>query len=602
MQPLRILLSGACFAFLAPSPAAAQAPPTYPIADLGGIVVGSGAAISSVFLHGVPELNVFPTTILGAGPFQFLTFEMTGRLDLLRFDPTRPRRIATGDGLVRLALPNGGSVFHYRRASNPDQFGWMLVQPDGEVFFLVEKPALAGPVQDPFHPWIAASRDGSLLAVYTKLAAGGDVFLLSGSGKPTFGGGMSVEVGGPAALSVDPQTPTFADGALFFGAFPSTLYRADTTAPSTAAPVPLPSSGPSPAFIEHEFAVSDDGSILAVLAGSAEKNVNVYVVTSSGAATNLTQSTGEYSPPGYAPSEAHGPFLLLTPDGSRIAYIKDMGGSNELFLRDVPVAPPLQVTSDAWFDVSIDHPGSLGVAIPPTGDILFLAAPLDTFENSDVYSANAAGGTLVVQNFSGTGGTTPPFPNTATLDVADSFQILGAPHRIVVVTTPTGQDLISVGTTGSSTLLSAAGPIQGLVGSNDGRVFFAATPAGGHPTIYVLDGTSGTTSLQVLLPSPMPGVSFEALTPSPSGGELAVIAALGAGLDLGLRLDATSGTYYSVLLGPAVFVRAFAWSPLEHLGFAAGSSPSGPFYPVFDVLPGLCVPMNVTPGAVLFLR
>jgi len=604
MRKPRLLLAATLAAAFASGLSPGQMPPIQPLAELGGVVLGSGPTSSSLSLYHVPELGVLPVTSPGSGPFQFLAFDLTTRFDFLRFDASRPRRVQTDDGLVRVVLPNGSSVFHYRRGTSTFVFGWLLVEADGESHFLLERRGFGpGGTQDPFHAWLAASRDGSRLAVHTRLLAGGDLFLLSGDGDPLPSGTTSVEVASAGALDILPESVTFANGAFFFVAT-NLLRRVDTTAaaPSTTVVALPPSGGAPPAFLVEEMAVSENGEVLIVLGGPAEKNVDLYVVTAAGAATNLTQSSAEYLPPGYEPYESHGPYLALSSDGSRVMYIEDVNDAKELFIRDVVLPTPVHVTSDAWFDISIDNPGSLGSVIPPTGEVVFIAGTEHNGVDADVYAASATGLNLTVQNLSGTGGVTPPFPSVSTLNLLDIFQIEGSANVVAILAKPTGQDLVSVGATGLTTLLSASGPIGPLAGPAKGRVFFAAKPIGGLPTIYVLDGSSGTPTLQSLHPAVTSSASFLALTPTPSGEEVAAIESFGPGNEIALRIDVVSGSASSMLPIPASFVRGFAWTPFEHLVFAAGLSPTGPFYPIFDVVPGLCVPISVMPGSIALLR
>src|SRR5881397_1496187 len=78
----------------------------HPVALSSEATVAVGPSTSALTLFTVSGSSpqaapVFPS----AGGFQILPIDLAGRLDFFRFDPTRPRRIVTDDGLSRISLP-----------------------------------------------------------------------------------------------------------------------------------------------------------------------------------------------------------------------------------------------------------------------------------------------------------------------------------------------------------------------------------------------------------------------------------------------------------------------------------------------------------------
>src|SRR5262245_24182503 len=349
----------------APSVCGAQASgEPLPLASQVTLAVGPSAGALDLFpvSDGAP---VAGPALPGPGGFQILPVDLAGRLELYRFDPTRPRRVFTDDGLTRILLPGGQSVFHYRRGGT--SFGWLAVGPDGLPRVLLELPGTgATGTTDPFDPFLAASRDGTRAAIATKPLAGGDVWLLAVSGTWLTGGALAANLGGPSPLAVDTGSIAIASGALFFTTNEQTLFRAPTDGSAPATPLALPSSGgSSPNFVEPEVAVSDDGSTVALIAGASENASDVYVARpATGAPVNLTQSQGEYQSVDYALSKPFGPSLTLGPDGASIAYQKLVGAENELFLRSTTAGPAVQVTPDSLFAPSIDNVVILTIGAP----------------------------------------------------------------------------------------------------------------------------------------------------------------------------------------------------------------------------------------------
>ncbi|HKB16119.1 MAG TPA: hypothetical protein VKF62_08635, partial [Planctomycetota bacterium] len=298
--------------------------------------------------------SALPFPASGQTDFSLLPVDLAGRVDLLRFDASRPRRAVTDDGLARILLPGGTSVFHYRRGG---VYGFLAVGPDAMPRILIELPATGVPFfPDPFLRTVAGSTDGTRLAVATRTQAGGDIWLLSIDGSLFPDGTTAFNAGGTGVLEVDARSLTFAAGYLLFTVGGDEVYRApsDGTGPATLLPLP-PSGGSVPDKVVREIAVSEDGSTLAFVAGEDDEERDIYVLAPpSGTPANLTQDPGEYLGPGYQPVFAHGPTLALSPDGSTIAYLKEVDGEEELFVRPTAGGPPVHVTPDPIFEPYID--------------------------------------------------------------------------------------------------------------------------------------------------------------------------------------------------------------------------------------------------------
>ncbi len=564
----------------AASKAGAQATPE-PLPVSSEVTLAVGPTVGALDLFAVSdEASLARPALPAPGGFLILPIDLAGRLELHRFDPTRPRRVLTDDGLSRILLPGGTSVFHYRRGDTT--FGFLAVGPDGLPRVLLELPG-TGPAgtTDPFDPFLAASRDGTRAAIATKLPAGGDVWLLATSGSWLPGGAVAANLGGASPLDVDAGSIAIASGALFFTTSEQTLHRAPADGSSPASPLALPASGGStPVFVESEIAVSDDGSTVALIAGASEDASDVYVVRPATAApVNLTQSPGEYQSVDYALSKPFGPSLALGPDGASIAYQKAVGPGNELFLRSTTGGAAVHVTPDSLFEPSIDN------VVVITNDALAPALRVDfaagggggSLQSLDLYRADATSG-LTVVNLTGTSGSSaPPFPNSASIAIADAFLVPDSTAKAIVSSASGAFSLFLsdvAGGTSTTALTGQAWPGTG-VGPAGGRIFFEATATGGAPTIYSLV-TGGPPSVQALATAPS-GIALESLAVSPAGTLLAFVASAGPGDDFGILLSVPGGAAGVVTPVPATFSRSVAFSPAGVPGFGAAAAPGAPY-------------------------
>jgi hypothetical protein len=577
----------------------------------GAFTVAVGASATSLGFFVVSEDgSAVPFPSAGGAGFSILPIDLAGRLELRRFDPGRPRRVLTGDGLSRIVLPGGTSVFHYRHGPS---FGFLAVGADGVPRILLDLPPVSGDSgPNPFLPFAAASSDGQLLAVATRPQAGGDVWLLSVDGSPLADGSTALNLGGPGALEVDPGSLAFAEGTLFFTVGQVAVYRAATGGTAPALPLALPPSGCCvPDDVLPEIAVSEDGGTVAFVAGDEEEGegeleMDVYLLSPpAGVPVNLTQDPGKYAGAGYAPGSAVGPTLALSPDGSTVAYVRRISGEEELYVCPGAGGPPVHLTDDSIFEPYIDN--VVVITIGYAGEIEFAAGGEgdeggDPLTHLDFYRATVGAGGVTVENLTATSGSaTPPFLDTGTLAILDAFALPGGAGRAVVSPTPGGVALRLVGGSPGASNVAYEGQawFGPGVGPAGGRLFFPAQGTSGAPEILMIEaGAPASVTSLVAGPS---GVSPVSLTVDPSGTDLSLIATADAGGDLLVRISIPSGQISYPLLPWTSVARSLAHSPSGLLGFALGEGPAGPFQ--FGLLSGGdMVPFLVPAGAGFFLR
>lgn len=344
-------------------------------------------------------------------------------------DATAARIVDVGGGEVALQLPTSRAirVFHYVRGTT---FGFFSVYGDGQVRVLIERGGLgATGALDPFDRAVAASSDGRTLAIasadYKQGIGGlGDTWLIRADASLLANGASLRELTGPGDDEEVPGTSLrFRNGGLY-AVLEERLVKAPADGSAGFAPLALPLP-PTHAVVE-EFAVSGDGATLAFLAGVDEAHVDLWLLDAADHATQLTNAPGAIQPPGYLPADTGGPHLALNFDGSQIAFDREIAGGHELFVRaTAPGSPELQVTSDAYFEHSIDTVSGI---LSGGAFVKFFAgsSPID----ADLYRVSQTiGSAPLLENVTKTSGTVAPFfPNTATIAVTKA--LVGAGARI----------------------------------------------------------------------------------------------------------------------------------------------------------------------------
>lgn len=466
-------------------------------------------------------------------------------------------------GRPRILLPHGGALYRYRLSTGEE--GWFLVRDHGSryIHFLQAAQGFA-PIAaaSPFEPLAA------VLATNPQPAYGGArLFLLRTDGENVPGTPSPVHpVIFPSSLGtfdLDPTSLTFLDGALLMSNGAS-LVRLPTDLSSGPAAVSVPPSGGlPPADYDEELAWSADGTTAAFTAGQSDTQRDVYVVQATGATFNVTQSPGEYEDVSYR-DMVDGGRLALAPDASRVAYVKSVAGSKELFVQDLTsIIPTAQLTSNSFFENTIDE--ELGIFMAGAETVSFHAGV--TGLNQDVYAAAVPlSGVTTVANLTATSGVlVPPYQVGSTLQARDMARLPGGGMAYVMDTGPgtpvtlalSREDGSSQVVTTSAPLVAAA-PVQGAgllaVQIGTDAVVGVVTDAG-SPDQVMVDSGSTVTGLAT---DPEAGVALEALVQSGnlvvrrilgSGGPATVTGLNATGIDPGLRVTSAGDQVLAVAQG-----------------------------------------------------
>lgn len=340
---------GALVALLAPSAAAqsltiAAGPDAQHLTVSTASPAGHGAVLAAAGLSGI----------------ELLPIELAGRTNFDRWNGRRPQLSAERLSPAFITLPNGAKIFAFRRTAT-NEFGFFALSSSGKAATLLTQPAAGG--GSPFLPTVGVSNDGTLMAVATTFAAGGDLMLVS-----TSGAGSAMATAALAPIQWQATSFAFAESALFATAEPNQLWRVPLAAPS-AAPIALaPSGGFAPAWIDAEIVVSGDGSTIAFFAGLEKKINDLYVGKSDGTVWNRTKSPARHELPGFGPLEPLGPNVALSKDGGLVAYMRKLD-EKELFVAQTGQAQAgfgSQLTNHSVFQESI----GTGITVGFNGTLL----------------------------------------------------------------------------------------------------------------------------------------------------------------------------------------------------------------------------------------
>jgi len=298
--------------------------------------------------------------------------------------------------------------------------------------------------------------------------------------------------------------------------------------------------------MDDEFACAADGSALAFTAGASGLMRDVYLVSSApgASALNLTHSPGSYEEVGYR-DLTDGGRLALAPDGSRIAYVKEIAASPEVFVMDAtPGAPTTHLTPDSIFVSTIDQEVVIHFFDPDK--LAFSAGTTGT--THDVYNVQLNSGNTT--NVSLTGSPVTPFTEGG-LRVS-SFATSTANGVVYVMENPSGAR--------RPIALAANGAVLLDLGATATEVILS--PAGSS-TLLAANSATGTTlhRLTASGSSAMPQASgpVVSMTADPSGDGVAVVAT-----SAGQQLQMLPGAG-GVVAGPV----AASWSG------GMGRTPSG---------------------------
>ncbi len=347
---------------------------------------GGGPLSRDVFR--VPESNPTATPQSVLTGCELLPIEITCRTAQQALRDDVARRVVRR-GLARVELPDGGSLFRYRRALGT-RFGFLWLAADGTPQVLAERNGGgAAGTDDPFADRIGIAPDGRAAVVVT---AAGNALILRLDGA-TFAST------GSAVRSVQVQHE-FDPLAVAVGRNVAWLMSADDRVwicglGDLAQPVEITPAAASGARTKPFFAPAADGRSAAFLYG-VRPDFGIYVAGEQGPALQIPVPAAHYEEPGYLPEVALGPKLLLDDDGSQLLYV-DATSRDEIFVADVAgVRATTQWTGDNNFQPYI------GVIVLPFALNHTFVAGIGDPGLFDVYAA--ASGVPLTQNLTSTAG------------------------------------------------------------------------------------------------------------------------------------------------------------------------------------------------------
>jgi len=508
---------------------------------------------------------------------------------------------------VRLA--DGGLLIRFHDAANAES-GLLHVASDGTTSVLLAQPDVGASPALLATIGVSAFEPRAALVEDENVTGRGDVWLVRFDGGSFASTGTAAQrvTAGATAPDATPSSLSFARGSLWYVDEDSTLMRAPTDGSADAAAVALPfSAGLPPAMLSSEIAVSGDGSTLAFLGGVNEQSWDVYVADAAGGAANLTRAPGNYPSIGLLPREPRGPFVSLSPDGSRITYALEHPDFDLYTRRSDGSDAPQPLTEDPQFDGSISD-GSTVITF--AARVFFSMGR--TPATHDFYRAAVGAGGPAFANLTATSGsTTLPFAKGSTL-VPRLAARLAATMTTAFVNDRSAQlgrpafELWTVDAGGSALLASDLIEVPVLVtgGPPAAPVTFALlVDAGGATLARVPASTSD--ALDVLLRAPA-GVRFGAFAPSPDGRELALLADAAGGVGIVAVLDVASHRVARVLTPSRPPLAGFgsdqvAWSPSGRLLFTFGTATSRFAYAEEPAGSGLAKRLTPAGGAPRFL-
>ncbi len=423
---------------------------------------------------------------------EILPIEITNRTVTQELDPTRSRRIQR-HGLWRVELPSGGRVFQYRRAGGA-WHGYLLITPRGQAVVLLELKGVGTSGTDtPFLDRIGMANGGGHAAFATQA---GELYIARLDGQ-TYASSKAPARQVKIPAVVENVSLCVGKSHLFFQTVDHKLWRcplADSGQPTDMTP-----SGSQESRLKAAMAMSGDGTQVAFLFGP-QKLYSIYVLGSSGSATQLSPKASKYEEPGYLPEFGGGTRLMLNDDGTRLLYV-DSTVRDEIFLLDTGTnGVNYQVTSDANFKPYI------GIMIVPMFVKTTLTIGVGDADAHDLYKVLTTAKNVL--NLTGTAQETQPPYGAGALAPESAYQSQAG----IVITSLKQTNLpslvrrIDTNTASQSTITAAQ---RAAMSTGDAL--------GGTPTILVPGWTGDTfvdsATLKTVLPGP-PGVF---LTPEVHG-------------------------------------------------------------------------------------
>jgi hypothetical protein len=357
-------------------------------------VAGNAQTALDVLVFDEHDPAAAPTLLLAG--IELLPIDLVGRTLAQDIDFAAPRRLSYG-GFRCIGLPDGGRLFHYRRLGDT-RFGYLQVPAAGGGRVLLELCGTGGGgTEDPFRGRIAVARDGHRAVL--PLADGAcHLALLDGGTYPSTGTATRC-VAMPAAVR---------DGALmagstcaFLGTAGDRLWRlpfADGAAPAECTPAVATSGN----RMKDEFALSGDGSAIAVLYGPQDQQ-RIWLVRGSGAPVAMPLPPAHYEEPGYLPAGDGSPLLLLNGDATRLFCVTGQHEEESWLVDTTGQLAPRQITDDPLFEPWI------GVHILPSFVGTTLVVAIGEAGAMDWFRVELGAGGVSVANLTGTGAAAPPF-------------------------------------------------------------------------------------------------------------------------------------------------------------------------------------------------
>ncbi len=431
----------------------------------GGVSVFCGSAGSSgnvkVFDETLQTSAQFPSALQG---IRLEPIDFAGRTELNAFQPDMPRRVTDVPNAGRLLLPHGqGSLYRYSKSTvTGDLHGFMLVDATGIARSVFEFPSSSSGA-DPFIDRVAIAPGGDAMLVATTVAAGGDLY--------------EVEF---ASASATNRTSMLAAqdfsgagiglGANFGIAVSSNgILRFDRATKFDAQVVDFSNALVPPTWFMRELVLSYNGLYAATVAGASSTEAHVYVIDACNDAIEVDPIPREILGAGFEPESIDGPYLAVSDDGKRAAWValeidSLMALAQEAYVAAVPMVTTggsVHVTNDGIFHPFLDEVGLYGFT--PSGRLhLGVGDPKNQSQpngtgltSMDCFLAtipdDAAG--LTVENLTlSANNIYPPYLGYPTLDPQN---VALAPDRSVVI-------VYSIDSSGSGQIIGSSTDGHGL--------------------------------------------------------------------------------------------------------------------------------------------
>src|SRR5262245_33385792 len=421
-----------------------------------GIVFLEGCAPTSLDVRVVDEGQLgsgIASTLLQG--IEVMPIEITGRKASQDIDGSLAR-IETRDGIQRVELPGIGRLLQYRRQGG-QIWGFLLARTMGGASVLVELPGVGtGGTTSPFADRIAVSANGAFAVIPQR--SGVTLYVCRLDGGTLAGGVTSRTVTIPGGAD---STGLMVGSSAAFATANDRIFRFALASGAAVDLTPtIPALSPR---LKPELAMSGDGNKVAFLYGDTNLTLRLFMLGTTGAATQLSPPPAKYEEPGYLPDADGNVRLLLNQDGTRLFFV-DSGttgtghGGDESFLLDTTGAlPALQITADQTFMPYI------GIHILPSFKNNALVVAIGDTNAMDWFRVELAPGGGTVTNLTGTGSMAQPFPG-GTLSPTQ-VTLIGQVALATDATTPNASTLRAIDlASGSSQVLFqdvAAAPTLG---------------------------------------------------------------------------------------------------------------------------------------------